>query len=126
MSIDLLLDTNMVIWLAAGDERARAVIPTLEDEASTVTISVVSWIEIAIKHSTRKLDLSVDLVRAAAHEHGILELQLQAGHASMLERLPLHHRDPFDRGRAGMERCRYAGAGLRRAAAVAQRLRFSS
>lgn len=97
MSVDLLLDTNVVIWLAAGDERARSIVPILEDDASTVTISVVTWIEVAIKHSARKLDLSVDLLRDAAREHGVLELPLQAGHASMLERLPLHHRDPFDR-----------------------------
>lgn len=97
MSVDLLLDTNVVIWLAAGDARARSLVPVLEDDASTVTISAVTWVELAFKHSAGKLDIQVDGLRAAAREHGVLELPLQAGHASMLERLPLHHRDPFDR-----------------------------
>ena len=67
VNVDLLLDTNVVIWLAAGEERVRRLMPILEDDSSTVTISVVSWFEVAIRHSAGKLDASVHLLQKPYH-----------------------------------------------------------
>lgn len=97
MSHDLLLDTHALIWLAEGDERVARLLPYLDDDGGTVSVSAVTWTEIAIKHSLGKLDVSVDITRALARSHGILDLSLTADHAEALEALPLHHADPFDR-----------------------------
>ncbi|MCB0878495.1 MAG: type II toxin-antitoxin system VapC family toxin [Thermoleophilia bacterium] len=95
--LDLLLDTHAVIWLVGGDDRVRNLLPVLDDDGSTVSVSAVSWIEIAIKNAVGKLELSVDAARQVTRMHGILDLPLTADHAQALELLPLHHSDPFDR-----------------------------
>jgi PIN domain nuclease of toxin-antitoxin system len=67
-------------------------------------VSHVSAIEIAIKHSIGKLMLppSFDL----GFQHGFAEavrelvadeLPIGTDHVAVLSKLPLHHRDPFDR-----------------------------
>lgn len=98
MSEDLLIDTQIALWLVRGDERAMTVLGgAVEDPSSTLTMSVASMIEIAIKHSIGQLRETCDEVRAALLQSGILELQVTSNHASALENLPFHHRDPFDR-----------------------------
>ena len=93
----MLLDTHMVLWLMRGDSRAEHLVPILDDDASTFTISAVSLTEIAIKHSLRRLPETVRAVRAAAREFRFLELAFDGNHAESLEALEPHHRDPFDR-----------------------------
>jgi PIN domain nuclease of toxin-antitoxin system len=97
MSVDLLLDTSYVIWFFGGHQRGEVVRDLLEDPTSTVTVSAVTWSEVAIKHSIGKLQGDVGALRAAAREFGVLELDWTGNHAESLARLPLHHRDPFDR-----------------------------
>lgn len=97
MSRDLLLDTHMLIWFAQGDDRARHLLASADDPATTVTMSVVSLMEIAIKRSVGKIDADVAAMHRLAVRHGMLELGVSGAHAETLERLPLHHRDPFDR-----------------------------
>lgn len=97
MSDDVLLDTNMLLWLVRGDERAAWIREYVEDDSSTVTVSSVALSEIAIKASIGKLRDDVDRIRASANDLGMLELAFDANHVSALARLPLHHRDPFDR-----------------------------
>lgn len=97
MSNDLLLDTHVVIWLVDGDERGRPLLPVIDDPASTVTVSAVTWFEIAVKRSVGKLSSTVAATVEELAGLGILELAITANHAEQLERLPLHHRDPFDR-----------------------------
>lgn len=98
MSVDLLLDTHVLIWLALDDPRWEPLLRDAHrDAASTVTVSAVSWSEIAIKHALGKLPVSVRELRPAAERLGLLELPLLGSHAEQLELLPMHHRDPFDR-----------------------------
>jgi PIN domain nuclease of toxin-antitoxin system len=97
MSVDLLLDTHAVIWLVEGDERIRGLLPLLDDDASTVWVSSVSWTEIAIKHTIGKLDLTVEAARPRLVASNVLDIAFDANHALSLEQLPLHHADPFDR-----------------------------
>jgi PIN domain nuclease of toxin-antitoxin system len=97
MSMDLLLDTDMLLWLVRGDQRAEPAVLASEDDASTVTISAVSYVEVAVKHAIGKLPDRVVDVRRAANSIGVLELPFTASHAEMMATLPLHHRDPFDR-----------------------------
>lgn len=97
MRLDLLLDTHAVLWLAAGDQRARGLIEVLEKPTCTPYVSASTWLEIAIKRSIGKLEASILPLRAGLRRHGAHELPLTATHALQLERLPLHHADPFDR-----------------------------
>lgn len=97
MSVDVLLDTNMLLWLARGDERARWLGPIIDADDCTVTISAASLTEVAIKRSIGKLPDDVAQLRAMGRTLGCLELDFGANHAERLGLMPLHHRDPFDR-----------------------------
>jgi PIN domain nuclease of toxin-antitoxin system len=94
----LLLDTNIVIWLLLGDRgrvTSRAV-AAMEDEVNDVAVSAVTVWEIAIKRSRGRLDLP-DAWAAALARLRFDPLPITAVHAAAVERLPWHHRDPFDR-----------------------------
>jgi PIN domain nuclease of toxin-antitoxin system len=94
----LLLDTNVVVWLLIGDRAAvsETAVEALTDERNRVTVSAVSVWEIAIKRSLGKLDLQ-DGWATALSRLDFEPLPITALHAEHVERLPWHHRDPFDR-----------------------------
>ncbi|UGS34725.1 type II toxin-antitoxin system VapC family toxin [Capillimicrobium parvum] len=94
----LLLDTNVAVWLLLGDrERVSATaVELLEDEHNQVALSAISVWEIAIKQSLGKLTIA-DGWAAALGRLGFDPLPVTALHAEAVERLPWHHRDPFDR-----------------------------
>lgn len=92
----LLLDTHVVLWQAAGlDRLGPQAIRHLED-ADELRFSVVSFAEIGVKSSLGKLDVPADFADEFV-SMGIKVLGLTAGHGLAVGRLPLHHRDPFDR-----------------------------
>lgn len=62
-----------------------------------VFVSTASWWEIAIKTSIGKLDADVQMLRAASSQSGFLELPVLGIHAETLAKLPMLHKDPFDR-----------------------------
>ena len=92
----LLLDSHVALWWLAGDAaistRCRADIET----ADIVLVSVVTPWELGIKRSLGKLSHPDDLVEALVRS-GFEMLEITAEHADLAPRLPLHHRDPFDR-----------------------------
>lgn len=97
----ILLDTHVLIWANSTPDRlgstARA---TLTDPVNSLVVSAVSVAEIAVKRSIGKLTMPMaisDLLTALDAE----ELPLTAAHAAEVERLPMLHRDPFDRLLAG-------------------------
>lgn len=96
----LLLDTHTVIWHREGSEQlspaARAMIAESGNQAF---ISIATLWEMAIKRSLGKLT-------TARTPLEILEIYKKGGagllpilpeHVMAVERLPWHHRDPFDR-----------------------------
>jgi PIN domain nuclease of toxin-antitoxin system len=94
----LLVDTNVVVWLLLGDrprvsEAARL---ALEDERNRVVVSAATVWEIAVKRSIGKLTIEDGWSRALARL-GFDALPVTSIHAEAVERLPWHHRDPFDR-----------------------------
>jgi PIN domain nuclease of toxin-antitoxin system len=94
----LLLDTNVALWLLLGDRKrvSERAVEALEDERNEVALSAASVWEIAIKRSLGKLTIG-DGWAAALHRLGFDPLPVTAFHAEAVERLPWHHRDPFDR-----------------------------
>ncbi|MCO7222569.1 type II toxin-antitoxin system VapC family toxin [Klenkia sp. PcliD-1-E] len=92
----LLLDTHVLLWWVIGDPRLPSTVAdVVSDEGSTVHVSAVSAAEVAVKRSVGKLGRPT--VEEAFAEPGLEELPFRAAHAEVLQTLPLHHRDPFDR-----------------------------
>ena len=93
----LLLDTHAALWWIGGDPRlghgARA---ELEDDAHEVLLSAAVVWEVAIKRSLGRLHAPVDLAGTLL-QSDVRGLPVSVEHAEAVERLPLHHRDPFDR-----------------------------
>ncbi|SFI55857.1 type II toxin-antitoxin system VapC family toxin [Planctomicrobium piriforme] len=97
----LLLDTHAFLWYcqdsSALSKSAKALI---EDSSNQKALSVVSCWEIAIKAGIGKLILgepSCTYLSNALTKTGIELLPMTLQHATAVEQLALHHRDPFDR-----------------------------
>jgi PIN domain nuclease of toxin-antitoxin system len=96
----LLVDTHVLLWAAANPNKLPASFRSrLESVESTVLFSAASIWEIAIKVQLGKLELAVapEDFAGTAVERGFEELPITAAHAAAAGRLPLLHRDPFDR-----------------------------
>ncbi len=97
-----LLDTHILLWMRLNDprlDRARWE-PILFDSANEVFFSIVSIWEIAIKRGLGKLKLQGTLEefsRSLVTVQGFQILPIEVTHLARVEKLPLHHRDPFDR-----------------------------
>ena len=96
----VLLDTHVLLWALGGHGRLS---PTtrelLEDPATDVFFSAASIWEIAIKAALGRADFAVrpEEIAAAAVRDGFAELPVRSDAVALVARLPLHHRDPFDR-----------------------------
>jgi PIN domain nuclease of toxin-antitoxin system len=95
-----LLDTHLLLWALTAPGRIPAKTRAqLESPEHEVIFSAASIWEVAIKAriGRLKLPIPVDEITAAAIETGFKELPVRASHAAATARLPMHHRDPFDR-----------------------------
>lgn len=92
----LLLDTHVVLWQLSGERELSTQARDSISEADDLLFSVVSFAEIGIKASVGKLDVPDDLQERIA-DSGVRTLGLSPAHGLAVSRLPVHHRDPFDR-----------------------------
>jgi PIN domain nuclease of toxin-antitoxin system len=93
----LLLDTHIALWLVSDDPRMpRAARSAIEDASASVVSAVSIW-EVAIKRSTGRVDIDVDRLMQRLEAAGVEHLDVSWRHARLVEGLPHHHRDPFDR-----------------------------
>lgn len=97
----LLLDTHTLLWFLRDDPSlsttAKAMIV---DAGNHKFVSVASCWEIAIKAGRKKLGLtepSGDLLAREIPRNGFDLLSIELRHATHVELLPEHHKDPFDR-----------------------------
>jgi len=96
----VLLDTHVLLWALAEpvrlDPETRAAIESGEVE---VLFSAASIWEIAIKAGLGRSGFAFDPaeIARAAIDTGFSELAVRANAAALVGRLPLLHRDPFDR-----------------------------
>jgi PIN domain nuclease of toxin-antitoxin system len=97
----LLLDTHTLLWFLRDDPSLSTVAKALiQDPANRKFVSVASCWEIAIKAGRKRLALtesSYDLLRRELPRNGFDVLSIELRHATFVETLPDHHRDPFDR-----------------------------
>lgn len=98
---DLLLDTHTILWFWWDDARlsttAKAMI---EEPANKKLVSLASCWEIAIKAGLGKLTLgepSQSFLGREISRNNFELLAIRLDHATHVESLPLHHKDPFDR-----------------------------
>ena len=93
-----LLDTHAFIWLVMGDRGLSAeIIELVESFANDTYVSAANICEISIKQGIGKLPpLSRD-AEEVIDETGLIRLDISTRHAQLAGRLPLLHRDPFDR-----------------------------
>jgi PIN domain nuclease of toxin-antitoxin system len=92
----LLLDTHVVLWWLADDPTLSDEIKRSIDEEIDVFVSAATVWEVAIKQSLGKLVAPVDLPEKI-RDSELRNLPITADHAIAAGRLPLIHRDPFDR-----------------------------
>ena len=106
----LLLDTHVLLWWLADDRKltraARAIIANPDNE---VLVSSASLWEIAIKAALGRIEVELDDLEAAISRNGFRPLSIGFRHALTAGRLPVIHRDPFDRmliAQAGVDELR--------------------
>lgn len=96
-----LLDTHTILWALAYDPRLGEGARSLWlDDTTPLVLSAASVWEMAIKVAIGKLTLArplAELVARTLPDLGIAVLPINERHTLAVERLPWHHRDPFDR-----------------------------
>ena len=92
----LLLDTHIALWAITGDTTLSEEFLDRLRHDPDIFLSPVSLWEITIKQTTGKLAGPADLPERV-RDMGFRELPVTSAHAIAAGRLPLHHRDPFDR-----------------------------
>ncbi|GLH95758.1 type II toxin-antitoxin system VapC family toxin [Phytohabitans aurantiacus] len=100
----LLLDTHVVLWWLADDPTLSDTLKSVLDGEPDVYLSPVSVWEIAIKQAAGKIKEPADLAERLRNS-GFKELGVTAEHAVAAGRLPMLHRDPFDRMLVAQARC---------------------
>ena len=87
-------------WLTTPEKLSPAALAVVEDGSNELMMSAASALEITVKYAMGKLPLpeapSVYLP-ARMRAHDVADLPVNLLHACGVERLPWHHRDPFDR-----------------------------
>lgn len=97
---NLLLDTHALIWFLRGDkELSTAANSAIRSHLNERYVSVASLWEITIKVNLGKieLDFSVDEFENLLAINDLNILPIGFWHLVHLSKLPLLHRDPFDR-----------------------------
>ena len=99
--MSFLIDTHAFLWFVFDDARlSPRAHELLCDPNETKVLSVASLWEIAVKASISKLELGMTyqtfLDRCITHSE-IELLPAELAHLVEYTRLPMHHRDPFDR-----------------------------
>ena len=97
----ILLDTHIFLWALAEPnrlgEKAKSL---LKSSKNRLYLSAASSWEISIKASLGKLPLPEapeNYISSRIASLNIIPLDVKLYHTFIVYRLPLHHRDPFDR-----------------------------
>lgn len=98
----VLLDTCAFIWIDQRDfeKLGKKAWELIAGQSPVACVSSGSLWEIEIKRSRGLLAGTAPLeeIVSAHRQHGDLEiLQISFSHLAQVERLPFHHKDPFDR-----------------------------
>lgn len=98
--MNYLLDTHVLLWLLSQQNKISShVLDQCSDPRNQPYFSLLSIWEVQIKHQLGKLTLDIPIkkIMNTANEKNILTLGVNESHILMLDSLPYHHKDPFDR-----------------------------
>ena len=97
----LLLDTHALIWFLDDDPALSATAKSaIEAPANHKFVSMATCWEMSIKASRKKLTLVEPVAVYLGRKlpaNGFDLLDISFAHATAVESLPMHHKDPFDR-----------------------------
>ena len=95
-----LIDTHVFLWFVSNAKELRQTARTIiEDGHNEIFISIASLWEISIKTALEKLTINgkYETVIDDVTDNSIQILPINFAHTVEQNRLPFHHRDPFDR-----------------------------
>ena len=93
----ILIDTHIYLRALSSPEKLSDTRRyELGSSANEVFLSAMNIAELMIKHSIGKIDIKFDPIEMAQNI-GLEILSFSREEAMVLGKLPLHHRDPFDR-----------------------------
>jgi PIN domain nuclease of toxin-antitoxin system len=95
-----LLDTQTILNIRLGQAIPKKVEKLLADETHIIYLSIASLWEIAIKSANPnalELGISLEEFVESTIVGGIALLEIKPFHLYELQKLPKHHKDPFDR-----------------------------
>ena len=95
-----LIDTHVFLWFVENAKELSSMAKNLiEDENNEIFISIANLWEISIKHALGKLAIKgkYETVIDDLADNAIEILPINFAHTIEQNRLPFHHRDPFDR-----------------------------
>jgi PIN domain nuclease of toxin-antitoxin system len=95
-----ILDTHAFLWALVGDARMSRHARDIFAGSADLSLSIASICEILIKVQSGRLNFprpAGPYVLSRLAENRIKTLPISIDHLLTLERLPMHHRDPFDR-----------------------------
>lgn len=99
--MNLLLDTQALLWFVLNDDRlSKKARESIAPAASLIFVSPASLWEIAIKISLGKYALPVSFADFWEQQmliNDLVLLPISIAHTARVADLPFHHRDPFDR-----------------------------
>jgi PIN domain nuclease of toxin-antitoxin system len=98
--VNLLLDTHVFLWWVAGEPLPVAANEAIRNPDHTVWLSAASAWEITIKVNLGKLrlpDRAARFIEEQCRLNTFSWLPIEAAALDILQDLPFHHRDPFDR-----------------------------
>ena len=91
-----LLDTHALLWARSAPHRlSPAALAILNSADNLIYVSMASLWEVRDQVIHRKLVVPGDFYRIVAADYEILRIDL--AHVEACAKLPMHHRDPFDR-----------------------------
>lgn len=93
----LLLDTHAFLWwLSDVPQLTRLAHDGIADPRNEVLVNAITGWEIAVKRAKGRIT-APDNLGTMVTERGFTHLPVTFQHAEHAGRLPMHHRDPFDR-----------------------------
>ncbi|MDH3504837.1 MAG: type II toxin-antitoxin system VapC family toxin [Nitrospirota bacterium] len=97
----VLLDTCTFLWIITDNKALSSVSRDFfSDPSHEIFLSAISVWEMLVKFSLGKIQLPTPVdqfIPQQRERHGIGSLSLEEASTGHLPKLPLHHRDPFDR-----------------------------
>ena len=105
--MNLLLDSHCLLWWLGGMPVSEPASSAIAESSNEVYVSAASIWELEIIAARGKLTIDADLI-TEVEAAGLTLLPITASHGKAAARLPMHHRDPFDRmliAQAQLESC---------------------